>query len=136
MFYLKKAIECYPNNYGQFVEVNLRFQLTGIIQKVDATPFNEGSDIEPLKMSVKSNHFTLASNLQGATYEEQRDDFFNRCVSEVFAYVTLERKVYVMNCLQFREFLDNFHEIDTDKKTGKITIRGKKRAEGQKKSYV
>lgn len=127
MFRLETQISQYRNN-GQKVQQNLDFQLTGQLRKADKVPFDKGSDIPEYRLSVKSYHFTLASDLKGETYEEMKADFFARCHSTHFAYVTRSQLVYIMNAEQFAEFLDLFHELDrTSAPNGcKVVIRGKR----------
>ena len=127
MFTLETQISNYRNN-GQRVQQNLDFQMTGQLRKADRVPFDKGSDIPEYRLSVKSYHFTLASDLKGDTYEEMKADFFARCHSTYFAYVTRSQLVYIMNAEQFSEFIDLFHELDrTSTPNGnKIVIRGKR----------
>ena len=102
------------NNYknaGQNAEQSLAYALTGEIRKHDKVAFDKGSDIPEFKMSVKSARFTLASTLQGESYEEMKADFFRRCVSEIFAYVTKSGEVYMMTAEKFSSFLDNFSSV-------------------------
>lgn len=99
------------NNYknaGQNAEQSLAYALTGEIRKHDRVAFDKGSDIPEFEMSVKSSRFTLASNLQGETYEEMKADFFSRCASKVFAYVDKDGEVYLMGRSTFEDFLDRF----------------------------
>lgn len=112
-------------NIGHRAQQNLVYHLFGELRKADRTPFDRGSDIPEYDMEVKSYHFTLASNLNGSTYEEMKADFFNRCHSKRFAYVTRSNMVYVMNRSEFSEFLDRFHEVDRSSK-GVTIIRGKR----------
>ena len=68
------------NNYknaGQNAEQSLAYALTGEIRKHDKVAFDKGSDIPEFKMSVKSARFTLASTLNGESYEEMQADFFS-----------------------------------------------------------
>lgn len=127
MFELKANVSQYRNN-GQRVQQNLTFQLTGQLRKADRVPFDQGSDIPEYHLSVKSYHFTLANNLNGDTYEEMKADFFSRCHSTHFAYVTRSQLVYIMNREQFAEFLDLFHELDRSSAPNgnKVVIRGKR----------
>lgn len=116
------------NNYkngGQNAEQSLAYALTGELRTHDRVPFDKGSDIPEYKMSVKSARFTLASHLQGDTYEEMKEDFFNRCASEVFAYVTKCGEVYTMTAEIFSSFLDQFATIgrQSSKNGGNKTIR-------------
>lgn len=103
------------NNYknaGQNAEQSLAYALTGEIRKHDKVAFDKGSDIPEYKMSVKSARFTLASNLVGETYEEMKADFFRRCASEIFAYVTKNGDVYMMGRSTFEDFIDKFCTVD------------------------
>lgn len=127
MFELKANVSQYRNN-GQRAQQNLDYQLTGQLRKADRVPFDKGSDIPEYRLSVKSYHFTLASDLQGSNYEEMKADFFARCHSVWFAYVTRSQLVYIMNRNQFAEFLDLFHELDRSSASngGKVVIRGKR----------
>lgn len=102
------------NNYrnaGQNAEQSLAYALTGEIRKHDKVAFDKGSDIPEYKMSVKSARFTLASTLKGESYEEMKADFFRRCASEIFAYVTKSGEVYMMTAEIFSSFLDNFSSV-------------------------
>lgn len=127
MFRLETQISQYRNN-GQRHQQNLDYQLTGKFRKADRVPFDKGSDIPEYRLSVKSYHFTLASDLKGETYEEMKADFFSRCHSERFAYVTRSQLVYIMNREQFAQFLDLFHELDRSSAANgnKVVIRGKR----------
>ena len=95
--------------------------------KHDKTPWNVGSDIEPLKMSVKSDRFSLTAGgqLRGQSKAEMLDDYFNRVASKVFAYVTNDYEVYEMNATEFRAFLECFTytECDSSKNGGKLKLR-------------
>ena len=102
------------NNYknaGQNAEQSLAYALTGEIRKHDKVAFDKGSDIPEFKMSVKSARFTLASALNGESYEEMKADFFSRCASEILAYVTKSGEVYMMTSETFGRFLDAFASV-------------------------
>ena len=110
---------CGYANHGIAKEQDVRYTLLGYVEKHDNVPFDKGSDIEPLKMSVKSARFTLASKLNGETFEEMLDDFFSRVASLKFTYVTKDNEGYVMDKEEFREFLEQFTTIQTaSKKNG------------------
>lgn len=89
------------------------------------TPFNEGSDIEPLKMSVKSARFTLASTLHGDTKEEKITDYFERTASTSWAYVARNGNIYIMNKTEFTELLNQFCSLQraSTKNGGQMTVR-------------
>lgn len=112
-------------NRGQKAQQDLSYHFFGELRKADNVPFDEGSDIPEYKMSVKSARFTLASNLNGMTYEEQLEDFFNRCASTCFAYVTKANLVYVMDRATFKAFLDLFHTMDRDSRSHRPVVRCK-----------
>lgn len=118
------------NNYknaGQNAEQSLAYALTGEIRKHDKVPFDKGSDIPEFKMSVKSARFTLASNLIGSDFAEMKADFFGRCASEIFAYVTKAGEVYELNKKQFETFVDRFCTLgrSSSKNGNKLNIRMK-----------
>ena len=95
--------------------------------KHDHTAWNIGSDIEPLKMSVKSNRFSLTSGgqLRGNSKAEMLNDYFARVASTVFAYVTDTYEVFEMDATEFRAFLEVFtyEECDSSSKGGKLKLR-------------
>lgn len=122
----KHITRTYPNG-GQHKEQALAFTVTGELRKHDSVPFDKGSDIPELHMSVKSDHATLASArlMHGKTFAEQLDEFFQRAASEWFAYVTDEEIAYVMNPTEFREFVATFGkwERESSKNGGGYKIR-------------
>lgn len=91
------------------------------------TKWNEGSDIEPLKMSVKSNRFSLTAGGQliGDSLTAMVDDYFARVASVQFAYVTCDYEVYVMNADEFKAFLLTFCTVERDssKNGGRLKVR-------------
>lgn len=91
------------------------------------TPFDKGSDIDPLNLSVKSARFTLATNLQGDTREEKIQDFFNRVHSTAFAYVARNGDIYIMNATEFQEFVVLFTSLQkaSKKNGGQVVVRAK-----------
>lgn len=105
-------------NYGNHVQQALDYTLTGKIRKHDAIPFDKGSDIPELKMSVKSNGFTLASSRinYGDTFEAKVNDYMSRTHSEQFAYVTLDGIAYIMDKATFEKFVRTFCYLDRESK--------------------
>lgn len=89
--------------------------------------FDVGSDIETLKISVKSARFTLASHLLGETKEEKINDFFNRVHSTRFAYVTRNGDIYIMNATEFQQFVTMFASLQkaSKKNGGQMVVRAK-----------
>lgn len=94
----------YSNN-GQHSQQVVDFTLTGNIRKADNHKWNEESDIPELNMSVKSARFTLAYALEGETKEEKINYYFNNVKSTSWAYITNEGIIYIMNRIEFYEFL-------------------------------
>ena len=94
----------YSNN-GQHSQQVVDFTLTGNIRKADNHKWDADSDIPELNMSVKSARFTLAYALNGETKEEKINDYFNRVKSTSWAYITNEGIIYIMNRVEFYNFL-------------------------------
>ena len=94
----------YANN-GQHSQQVVDFTLTGNIRKADNHKWDADSDIPELNMSVKSPRFTLAYALNGETKEEKIADYFSRVKSTSWAYITTEGIIYIMNRVEFYEFL-------------------------------
>ena len=116
-------------NAGIACEHDLYFALTGKIrEKHDHTPFDKGSDIEELHLSVKSSNATLASKLNGDSLEEMVADYFDRCASTAWGYVTKDRTAYLMNRVEFASFLNEFGTLDraSTKNGGQKIVRIKK----------
>lgn len=112
---------------GIHTQQRVDLTLTGQIRPHDDRPWHSGSDIPEYEMSVKSKHFSLASGgeLNGETPSEWLDDFFHRVASKVFCYV-MDDIGYIMNPTEFREFCDNFTELDHDTTNGLPKLRGKR----------
>lgn len=117
----------YKNN-GIAKQQALTYSLLGEIRKHDTVPFNQGSDIPELSMSVKANHFTLASRLQGNTKIEMINDFFSRCHSRQFCYITNNNVACIMDKIEFKAFLEMFTTLDkaSEKNGGNVVIRCRK----------
>ena len=122
---ITKTIERTYKNNGSHAQQVLDFTLTGNIRPHDHCKWNEGSDIPEFDMSVKSDRFTLASDLIGETMEEKINDYFNRTASKSFAYVATTGIAYIMNAIEFREFLMTFCSMQRDsmKNGGRMKVR-------------
>ena len=109
-------IERTYKNFGNHAEQALAYTLTGEMRKHDKVPFNVGSDIPEYHMSVKSSGFSLASaNINfGETKAEKIADYFARVASTHVAYVAQDMMAYVMDMVEFAEFLDNFTYLDRE----------------------
>lgn len=120
-------------NCGEFDEVELKWAKGYKAHKDPNGSYMDGSDIEETHTSVKGWGFTLASGLNGATFEECLDVFKAHVASTNFSFTWREndeRVEYNMNMDEFEQFLYRFASYDKSRKT----IRGpkhsmKKRAE-------
>lgn len=115
-------------NNGIRMEQNLRYALTGhMADRHDSTPFDKGSDIEELHMSVKSAKATLvaASMMSAKTFEGQVEEYFSRVASKAFAYVTKDNVAYIMNATEFRAFVEKFGSFqqESEKNGGGYKVR-------------
>ncbi len=77
---------------GDTAQQTANFYHTGKTERHDSRPWYEGSDIEEIAGSVKSNGFSLADGRtnHGETLDEKWNDFRTRTASRVFIYVTAE----------------------------------------------
>lgn len=123
---ISSTVEVIYKNRGQQAEYALATTL-GISNKAGNLPFDKGSDIEELHMSVKSSHFSLASKLVGDTLEEKINDYFDRVASDKFAYVTEENLAYIMDKSEFRNFLNEFGVLEraSSKNGGHLLAKGR-----------
>ena len=112
---------------GQALQQDADLTYTGKIRKADKVPFDQGSDIPEFNISVKSNRFTLASNLNGETLAEKVADYFARTASTTALYITSERKGYEMTMSEFAEFVNEFTTLESAsaKNGGGKVVRGK-----------
>lgn len=122
-----KALEInrtYTNN-GQHAQQVVDFTLTGNIRKADNHKWDADSDIPELNMSVKSDRFTLAYRLEGETKAEKINDYFNRVCSTSWAYISNEGLIYIMNRVEFYEFLMAFTSLQkqSSKNGGHYTVK-------------
>lgn len=120
-----KTIDRQYKNNGAHLQQCADFTLTHQIRKADNVPFDKGSDIPELAMSVKSSRFTLASTLIGESLEEKVADFFARVHSQEFLYVTAENDGYIMSRNEFQDFIFNFCaiQVSSSKNGGKKVVR-------------
>lgn len=112
-------------NCGEFDEVELKWCVGEPAHKDPNGTYSDGSDIESTHTSVKGWNFTLASGLNGATFEECLDTFKMNVASTNFTFTWREgdeRIAYNMNMDEFEQFLYRFASYAKDRKT----IRGPK----------
>ena len=111
-------------NGGEMAEIGTK-AVFGIetLEKDANTPFDKGSDIEELEMSVKSSKFTLCCPI-GKTWDETITNYFQRVHSTSWGYAVIiedEITVYTMNKAEFKEFLETWANWDESRKV----VRGK-----------
>lgn len=107
----------YPNNRGQHKQQVLVFDLTGEVRRADKVPYNVGSDLPELNMSIKSERFTLMSANLCKSQDKRKivKQFFAECISELFAYVCVDCKtVYIMTPSEFRTFINKFCKMERE----------------------
>lgn len=123
--YTAISIERTYKNNGIHAQQVVDFTLTGQIRKADNRKWNEGSDIPELLMSVKTDRFTLASDLAGETICEKIEDYFNRVRSVNWAYLANNGTIYIMNRSEFKAFLLRFAKLEKDstKNGGRMKVR-------------
>ena len=96
-------------NSGERKEIDYRLDRTGVFKWKDGGRFDNGSDIEELNASVKSNGCTLTTVKLGDTKEEIIQRFMLLCPSTMFVWVALDGITYYeMNRAEFVEFVLNF----------------------------
>jgi hypothetical protein len=89
------------------------------------TKWNEGSDIESEKASVKSGKASLAT-IYGESIEAILDTFCQGVASEKFIYmVMIDNQVseYEMNLAEFREFVERFGRLVRESGSTKTKIQ-------------
>ena len=114
-------------NFGNHAEQALAYTLTGEIRKHDKVPYDKDSDIPEYHMSVKSEKFSLMSgNLcESEDFEEIISQYMARTASKCVAYVSQAMVAYVMNMVEFNEFLHRFCglERESSKNGGRIKVK-------------
>lgn len=111
--------ENYMNN-GDFSECILKAALGYDAKKDGNTPFDKGSDIEELHMSVKSARATLANEVLGADFDSIKAAYFARVKSTAWAYVTHDTETltaYYMDKVEFEEFMNKFGYVEKSRST-------------------
>lgn len=118
------------SNKGIRAEQNADFLFMGEVNaKHDNVPYNMGSDIKALHISVKSSRFTLASGkaMQAQDFEGQLTEYMANTVSTQVCYMAMNMVAYVMNMAEFEAFVRTFCTLqkDSSKNGGKYKIRCK-----------
>lgn len=123
-------------NHGDFCEENFDYALNGTISGKDSLPFDMASDVTYMGIgySVKSDHFTLVSArlVPGENMAEILDTYFARVHSTRWAYVGRNDIAYIMNMVEFREFLETFATLERESQKNGGGIKVRCRAESQK----
>lgn len=112
-------------NAGEAFEISLKDKKGFDAVKDANTAYNEGSDIEETRTSVKSWAFTLASACKGGSFEEIIEKFFLNVHSSNFSFgwfIDDELIEYNMNADEFKHFLYRFCKYDKHSRT----VRGPK----------
>lgn len=116
-------------NHGDRAEEDFDYMLNGTISGKDSLSYAVSSDVfhNGVGISVKSSHFTLMSAKLANSEDmaEQLDFYFSTVHSTLFAYVTKEYAAYMMNAVEFREFLELFctMERESQKNGGGMKVR-------------
>lgn len=123
--YKSLTIERTYINNGQHLQQVVDYTLTGKIRKADNKPWQYESDIPELLISVKSARATIASNLIGETLADKVNDYFDRVASVNWAYIAKDGTIYIMNTIEFREFVMTFATLqrDSTKNGGRMKVR-------------
>lgn len=112
-------------NRGEFLESAIK-AYRGLEYRVNpATKYNEGSDIESEKASVKSDKASLGC-IYGESKEEILETYFKNTASEKFIWVVMINDIvheFQMNKKEFREFCDEFGRMVSESGSHKMKIR-------------
>lgn len=125
-------------NRGETLEIAFKMMLNkkyGLNIKEECLktgkPWREEADVEELNMAVKSNRFSLQSNLPYKLNEYELynavEMFVDENKADTFAYVTHERiflKAYIMDKQEMKDFLHYVCSCESAGK-GKYKVRGK-----------
>ena len=126
----------HKRNHGEFCEENFDFAMNGAISGKDSVAYDKGSDVvcNGIGYSVKSDHFTLASAklIAGDDMASKLDFYFANVHSTKVAYISRENNAYIMDMVEFREFMEMFGtlERESEKNGGGVKVRC--RAESKK----
>lgn len=105
------------SNKGIRAEQNADFLFMGEVNmEHDNVPYNMGSDIEALHISVKSSRFTLVSGkaMQAQDFEGQLAEYMANTASTQVAYMAMNMVAYVMNMVEFEDFVRAFCKLEKD----------------------
>lgn len=121
-------------NFGNHAEQCLTYMLTGELRAHDHIRFDKGSDIPEYHMSVKSAKFTLMSGslCESQDFDGIVEEFFQKTVSEQFAYVTQDMVAYIMTATEFKEFIYNFCRLERESSSNGGRYKVKMRMESKK----
>lgn len=108
-------------NHGYFAELCAK-QFYGYELTLDTnTRFDEGSDLEEDRISVKSSRTTLTNVKLGYSKEEIIEKFFELDYSESYVWVQIEPgstdfRIYHMSKEEFREMVEKFGSYEKDRR--------------------
>ena len=125
--YLIEGIDGYKNG-GEFAEIVCK-AIRGYKAEKDAnTPFDEGSDIEETRTSIKSNACGLTDKKLADNREDFLAEYFRRTHSTNVDYVVIiddEVTIYNMDMREFKEFTSKFATWDKHSTKVRIKTSGK-----------
>ena len=123
----------YKNN-GMHLEQSLAYTLTGKIRKHDRVAYDKSSDIPEYDMSVKSAKFTLMSGsiCKAQDFEGIIEEYFANTASKRIAYVTQDMNAYIMDMVEFNEFLHLFAFLERESSQNGGRYKVKMRSESKK----
>jgi hypothetical protein len=115
----------YKHNAGQHRQQVADFNLTGQIRRADKVPYNVGSDIPELNISVKSARFTLMSGklCKAQDFDGIVNQYFAEVHSTEWLYVTEDLKGYFMNAEEFKSLLYQFCDLERESNSTIYKIR-------------
>lgn len=106
-------------NGGEATEICLKSGFGFEPTKDGNTPFDVGSDIEQLQMSVKSSKATLTSIILGYDFDSILKCYFERTASRCWAWgILIDDTVtaYIMNAQEFERFTREWASYDDNRK--------------------